>query len=481
MPAVKGHPGIFTRQHKTKPTTYHFRTYPNGKEKWSKGYPSQKAALAARAETKKAQAQGTWVEPTKMKFKEAAERYMAEGRPSRIRDTSQKVYRDQLNARIYPVLGHLPLQKIDEDVLAKYVVDYRDRYSPRVIKSDLVRIGAVFNFAMNSRRGWVAKNPVTTMEPHELPDTPAKLERVITEEELLDLYAAIHPGYLLITKALASTGMRVSEALALRWSDIDFDTRTISITKTMRRDFTLGPPKTASSRRHVSIGHALADELREQRDHPEAVLSNFVKYPGMPDERAAAIAASRLTDEERKERSRIRMARHRAKKAGKPYPPATPRPRHPRVTYRVGAGRIEGALNKMLPPSPDPSDPYVFYWVTYPALNTALRRACVAVGIEAPGAGGNRNHDVVIHTLRHSFGSKYLYYCKNIAKVSREMGHKNISTTMDIYSHDWSLIEKEMELQNYADQIGGLDRPAIEPPAVLELEAADEQMSLAPS
>lgn len=69
--------------------------------------------------------------------------------------------------------------------------------------------------------------------------------------------------------ALASLGLRKSEALALRWTDIDFENDTVSITKTITQDRhgskTLGKPKTKSSNRTLPLSDNLRTELLEYR------------------------------------------------------------------------------------------------------------------------------------------------------------------------------------------------------------------------
>lgn len=66
---------------------------------------------------------------------------------------------------------------------------------------------------------------------------------------------------------LAYTGMRVGELCALKWSDIDFDEQTISITKTyynprnVIKEYMLLPPKTKRSKRVTDVERIVLDEL----------------------------------------------------------------------------------------------------------------------------------------------------------------------------------------------------------------------------
>lgn len=66
------------------------------------------------------------------------------------------------------------------------------------------------------------------------------------------------------------TGFRIGELLALEYSDIDFDNRTISITKSCQRIHgkdVITPPKTPGSVRTISIPPFLRDELKDYTGH----------------------------------------------------------------------------------------------------------------------------------------------------------------------------------------------------------------------
>jgi integrase len=69
----------------------------------------------------------------------------------------------------------------------------------------------------------------------------------------------------LFTVALAC-GLRQSETLGLRWSDVNVDAATLTIQRTMQRvsgAFTFFPPKTARSRRTIAMPSHVATALRQ--------------------------------------------------------------------------------------------------------------------------------------------------------------------------------------------------------------------------
>ncbi|SHF58914.1 Phage integrase family protein [Lactonifactor longoviformis DSM 17459] len=74
------------------------------------------------------------------------------------------------------------------------------------------------------------------------------------------------------------TGMRIGEAAALEWSDIDFDTGLLSITKTLyyksMDDYKFVEPKTQASIRTIYIDAYTINELKAWREVQQKVLKN---------------------------------------------------------------------------------------------------------------------------------------------------------------------------------------------------------------
>ena len=77
------------------------------------------------------------------------------------------------------------------------------------------------------------------------------------------------------------TGMRKGEILALTWADIDFDQDTVSITKSVspvKGKLLIKAPKTKSSRRVVTIPHALTERLEQLRQAQDAYRAQVGDY-----------------------------------------------------------------------------------------------------------------------------------------------------------------------------------------------------------
>jgi integrase len=85
----------------------------------------------------------------------------------------------------------------------------------------------------------------------------------------------------LLFRMLAYTGMRVGEALALKWSDIDFDEMTISVNRRITHEtnnlsnFELDTPKTVSSKRTITVDQSIITGLKELKTQQHWFRSKF--------------------------------------------------------------------------------------------------------------------------------------------------------------------------------------------------------------
>ena len=116
-----------------------------------------------------------------------------------------------------------------------------------------------------------------------------------TLEEFQKVISLLYKGdyyehYLFISFwLLFMTGMRIGEAAALQWDDIDFETGLLSITKTLyyksMTEYKFVEPKTQASKRTIVIDEDTIKELKEWKDVQQKVLKdcNFViSYSGIP-------------------------------------------------------------------------------------------------------------------------------------------------------------------------------------------------------
>ena len=94
------------------------------------------------------------------------------------------------------------------------------------------------------------------------------MSRCISSEPTLDaLIAVVTEQFRPILATLGFCGLRVSEALGLKWGDVDLTAGTLHVHRQLGRDGrTLSPLKTATSEAVLSIPGPLLVILREHRD-----------------------------------------------------------------------------------------------------------------------------------------------------------------------------------------------------------------------
>ena len=103
-----------------------------------------------------------------------------------------------------------------------------------------------------------------------LPRVPKQERPTLTKEQaqkLLDT-AKGHPLETLLTVALA-TGMRRGEMLGLRWQDINFETMSLQVRRTVgfgkNHKYVENEPKTSSGRRRIVLPQFVIDALKQHR------------------------------------------------------------------------------------------------------------------------------------------------------------------------------------------------------------------------
>jgi integrase len=186
--------------------------------------------------------------------------------PNRVRPVTLISYAGLVRLHVIPELGRVRLARLTpEQVQALLNKKLTAGMSPRSV--ELIR--AVLRQALGHAQRWnlVGRNVAAlTSRPR-----PNRQEiRPLSAAQAQRLLEAVRGDRLeaLYTVALA-LGVRQGEALALRWSDVDFEHALISIRRSLVRiggEFKLDEPKTPRSRRTLGpLPPALMESLRAHR------------------------------------------------------------------------------------------------------------------------------------------------------------------------------------------------------------------------
>ena len=102
--------------------------------------------------------------------------------------------------------------------------------------------------------------------------------RSLTDDERITLLSALdgHRGEI-FCKLMLYCGLRPSEAQALTWDDIDLDARVLTVSKSLKPDGSIGPPKTNAAYRTIPIPAHLVRTLLRNRTTGD-VFTHNVKW-----------------------------------------------------------------------------------------------------------------------------------------------------------------------------------------------------------
>jgi len=147
-------------------------------------------------------------------------------------------YERQLRNHVLPALGEVRLAEATTPLIDKVVGAIKADVSPATAKSCRSVVSGVMSQAV--RYGAIAHNPVREVERIEV--KPSKEPRALTAEERAQLIRQLRNDEKARRKDLPdlvafmlATGCRIGEALAVVWSQVDFELGTVEVTHTLVR------------------------------------------------------------------------------------------------------------------------------------------------------------------------------------------------------------------------------------------------------
>lgn len=188
-----------------------------------------------------------------------------------VKPRAHQRYEESMRLHVVPTLGKLPLAKLTAPHLQRlYAAKLTEGLSPTTVNNC---IHTVIHHALEDamRMSLVPRNVADLVTP----PRPAKTEmRPFTPEEVQRLLRAAEGDRLeAFYTLMIHTGLRLGEALALHWADVDLDGAhpALSIKYTLyhprgkRGEYILSEPKTAKSRRRIDLNHTTIEALRRHR------------------------------------------------------------------------------------------------------------------------------------------------------------------------------------------------------------------------
>ena len=213
---------------------------------------------------------GEYIEPSKQLLSEYLDTWLETAVKIRVRDRTYRDYKEKVRLYIKPDLGNYNLQTLSPEHIQKlYNKMLDDGKSARTVRLT----HAILKNALKQAVKWgkTNKNPADLVD---LPRQERKEMKVLTPDQAAAfLDAAVFDTWKAFFSLMLSSGMRPSEALALKWSDVDFKKKRVtvcrSLTRTAGGGWELQEPKTSRSRRTIPLPGAVIEDLQELKQKQE--------------------------------------------------------------------------------------------------------------------------------------------------------------------------------------------------------------------
>jgi integrase len=188
-------------------------------------------------------------------------------------------YEELTRLHVRPVLGKLRLSTLTPLQVQSL---YRCKLDEGLSAATVVKIHTTLSKSLKQAVRWrlvplnvcAAVTPPRIVKPEIRPLDAQQIRALLTAAEGTDLYA--------LWVLLATTGLRIGEALALRWDDVDLNARTLRVNRTVFRGET-SQPKTNSGRvpEQAEPQQMIRDAIPPKHPHlglPAKYLLHIVYY-----------------------------------------------------------------------------------------------------------------------------------------------------------------------------------------------------------
>ena len=379
--------------------------------------------------------EGKYLDGEKVSFTSFVETWERDWAANHLTQKTLDEYKSALTRRAVPAFGHMKMAKIKAATIQKLIVEMNNEgKAPATVHRTVSAIRSVFRYAY--RMEVIQSNPVDRCElPKMDADTDIHYWTLAQAQRFL---AFLDEGYMTTHKAHTRTldktgaaysvpeytehhniplqlrvfftlaiygGFRRGELLALTWEDVDFETNTISITKSVSKNSggtTVKGPKTESAVRDIVLPSSCFTLLKQWKTEEQSLSMRLgSKWAGM---RGRNFDCNRIFIQD----------------DGTPMGTDTPYQRFKSLIETYNR-QTEATAKKL--------------------TTEAARKAKEAEKLPS----------IRLHDLRHTSATLLISENVNIATVSKRLGHSKVSTTVDIYTH--ALAEKDRAASDKLEEL----------------------------
>ena len=192
-------------------------------------------------------------------------------------------YRSYLEGRIRPALGSVKLTKFGPEHCDRfYAALLAEKLSPTTVRHVHAILASACELAVDW--GWLARNPAKRAHPPSRARAETRAPSVDEITRIVDAAQQLDPVKAVLLVVAAMTGARRGELCALKWSDVDWERRTLTIARSLSitPDVTVEGTTKAKKSRTISLGAMGMETLRTHRER----CSDLARSAGieLPDE-----------------------------------------------------------------------------------------------------------------------------------------------------------------------------------------------------
>lgn len=190
-------------------------------------------------------------------------------------------YKRVIDKHISPNLGQKKVADITPQDIQETVLLLQKRLAPTTLRGVLRLLKCILNAACE--KNLISHTPYQGIK---LPKAPKQPPRVLTKKEQEKLEKEALSTNKLEYMICLYTGLRVGEVCALKWRDIDFESRIMHVRHSVHRIpaennphstyLAIGSPKSESSVRDIPLPYFLADILYEKKQNSFDSQDDFV-------------------------------------------------------------------------------------------------------------------------------------------------------------------------------------------------------------
>jgi len=211
-----------------------------------------------------------------MTFQELTERWDKAVGPT-IKSSSLRHYRNALRMYVLPFFGALNISEVSRERMQKFLAFQAKDYSRSALRSMRTVLSLTLGWAADCV--WIQANPCVKIKLPREAGGNRVIRTVLTPKQIIDLSANLEEPCATLVLFLAATGLRIGEAIGIKWSDVENNVLSVS-----RRIYVgdVDAVKSLLSVRKLPLDARLVERLRALGEGKEWVFRSGAGTPVNP-------------------------------------------------------------------------------------------------------------------------------------------------------------------------------------------------------